>query len=355
MPLIAEERRRLRALVILCAFVALGIASLVVSRPDGTIPGQPAGVSDVRTYQAIVGRLGRGEPYYQVVGDELRRRGYATAEPFNWRTPALWMFLARAPRVAGLVLPVAALALVGLTLFLPRASWPAAILAAGMQAGAAVSFVVPEAAVMGEAWAGALIGLSVLGYSHRRTGVGCGLALLALCVRETAAPYCVVATLVAVSNRRWREVTAWMLGAAAYAAYYVWHLTHVWAARSATDIAHASSWLELGGLGFLLGRIQWHAFLFWAPTWAIALTLLLIVAGCCARPAGAHVRLAAASYLVFFLAAGKGFDNYWGLIAWPTWALAVGYGADAAARFARGLIGGGDVADASAVSRSGSL
>ena len=118
-----------------------------------------------------------------------------------------------------------------------------------MQAGAALSFVVPEAAVMGEAWAGPLIGLSVLAYHHSRLaargaslaafdgrciraggvappsntsgilgcralparrlarlgatpdlhhglrGLGCGLALAALLVRETAAPSCVVATL----------------------------------------------------------------------------------------------------------------------------------------------------------------
>ena len=110
--------------MIVAAFVALGLASTLVHRSDGTIPGQPAGVSDVRTYQAIVARLAAGQPYYLVVGDELRSRGYATAEVFNWRTPALWTFLARAPHAAAPVRLVAAL-LIAVTLFLPHASWPA--------------------------------------------------------------------------------------------------------------------------------------------------------------------------------------------------------------------------------------
>ena len=332
---------KLRGPVIVAAFVALGVASTLVNRSDGTIPGQPAGVSDVRTYQAIVARLAAGQPYYVVVGDELRSRGYATAEVFNWRTPALWTFLARAPRAAAPVRPVAALLLIALTLFLPHASWPARIFGAIMQAGAALSFVVPEAAVMGEAWAGPLIGLSVLAYRHARRGPAAAWHWRHCSVRETAAPYCVVATLIAARQRRWREVTAWMAGAAAYAGYYGWHLTHVWAARGASDIAHAASWLEFGGLGFLLGRVQWHPLLLWAPSWMVALALMLIVAGCCAPRAGLHVRWAAGCYLAFFLVAGKGFDNYWGLIAWPTWAVAAGYGLDQAGRFLREASGHG--------------
>ena len=68
---------------------------------------------------------------------------------------------------------------------------------------------------------------------------------------------------------------------------------------------------------------------------------MLIVAGCCAPRAGLHVRWAAGCYLAFFLVAGKGFDNYWGLIAWPTWAVAAGYGVNPAGRFLREASGPG--------------
>jgi hypothetical protein len=40
------------------------------------------------------------------------------------------------------------------------------------------------------------------------------------------------------------------------------------------------------------------------------------------------VRLTSALFVVFFLAAGKAFDGYWGLVAWPVWALAFGYGVE---------------------------
>jgi hypothetical protein len=39
-----------------------------------------------------------------------------------------------------------------------------------------------------------------------------------------------------------------------------------------------------------------------------------------------RARLVAAVYLVFFLVVGQSFDTYWGLVAWPSWALIVGGG-----------------------------
>jgi len=57
-----------------------------------------------------------------------------------------------------------------------------------------------------------------------------------------------------------------------------------------------------------------------------AVALVLIIAGIADRQAGVHVRAASAVYVAFFLVAGKAYDTYWGLVAWPTWAMACGYG-----------------------------
>jgi hypothetical protein len=40
-----------------------------------------------------------------------------------------------------------------------------------------------------------------------------------------------------------------------------------------------------------------------------------------------HVRVISATYAVLFLFVGQPFNNYWGLVAAPVWALAMVYGA----------------------------
>jgi hypothetical protein len=181
--------------------------------------------------------------------------------------------------------------------------------------------------LMGEPWAGVLIGLSVCAYAIQRPSLAAPLGLLALFVRELAAPYCLVCALIAAVNRRWRELWFWIAGTGAYAAYYGWHLTQVSAQRLPTDFAHSSSWLEFGGLPFLLATVHWMGWLLILPASLTAVTLVLIVAGIVDERTPLHVRAASAGYVGFFLVAGMPFNDYWGLIAAPTWALACGHGA----------------------------
>jgi hypothetical protein len=195
-----------------------------------------------------------------------------------------------------------------------------------MEVGAISVLAVPSAVVIGEAWAGLLVGISVWAYARQRAAVAVALGLLALFVRELAAPYCVVCTMIAAVNKNWREVGAWLGGVCVYAAYYSWHLTQVWAHRLPTDLSHSSSWLEFEGLPFLLATVHWQGWLLALPAPATALALVLIVAGITERRAPLHVRAGSLVYVLFFLVAGQPFNNYWSLIAWPTWALACGYG-----------------------------
>ena len=313
------------ALVLTTSFL-LFLALHTLPTPAAPEPLPKRG-GDVVTYQAVLSRLRTGEPYYAVVGDELRRGQYATQEAFNWRTPFLWTTLARVPDVAGRAALVAlGLLMLGAT-FAVTSYEPLCGMSGGiMQAGAIGTLTLPGAALFGESWSGVLIGLSVCMYAQRRARLAVVLGLLALGVRELAAPYCVACAVKAAVNRRWREVGAWLGGACLYAVYYGWHLVNVWEHRLPTDLAHATSWLELGGLPSLVTKVRWQAWLLASPTWANALALTLIVAGAAQTKMPAHARVATAVYLGFFMVAGKPFDGYWGLVAWPTWALAFGYG-----------------------------
>jgi hypothetical protein len=187
----------------------------------------------------------------------------------------------------------------------------------------------PVAVFMSEAWAGVLVGCSVVAYARGQSALAVTLGLLALFTRELTAPYCVACTLAAVWRRRWPEVVWWMAGAVAYAAYYAWHVSHVVPLRLATDIGHGSSWLELGGLPFILATFQWSGWLFMLPNpWHVG-ALVLVVAGILHARTPRHARLASMAYLAWYAVAGKPFDHYWGLMAAPAWAVAGGFGADA--------------------------
>ena len=161
------------------------------------------------------------------------------------------------------------------------------------------------------------------------------MGLLALFIRELAAPYCVACTLIAAGNRRWRELAAWIAGACAYAGYYGWHVTQVWAHRLPTDWAEPSPWLGFPGLPFLVAIVHWQGWLLAAPSPLAALALVLIVAGIAHPRAPLHLRLGSAAYVGFFLAVGRMYNDYWGPVAWPTWAAACGFGVDTTMRAIR--------------------
>jgi hypothetical protein len=188
---------------------------------------------------------------------------------------------------------------------------------------------VPVSHVMGEMWAGVLIGLSVCAYLRRRPTMAVVLGLLALFVRELAAPYCVTCTLMAIAGRRWREAFAWLCGGCLYAGYYAWHFAQVRAQQLPSDLAQASSWMEFGFLPSLLSKLQWHAWLLVTPTAVSIVALVLVLAGICGSGTPVPVRLTSAVYVLFFMVAGKEFNQYWGMMAWPTWAFACGFGIDA--------------------------
>jgi hypothetical protein len=194
-----------------------------------------------------------------------------------------------------------------------------------MQLGTVALIINPKAVFVAEIWAGFLIALSVCASLLNRTTAAVLLGVMALFVRELAAPYCVVATLYAVSQRRWPEVRLWAAGALAYAVYFGIHVVNVWA-HQGTDARSAGSWLVLGGFPFLLSTIYTHVWVWLTAPVGTVIACVLIVAGTVSSAVPPVVRLTSAAYCLLFVLAGKHFDHYWGLVVWPTWALVIGWG-----------------------------
>jgi hypothetical protein len=334
-----------RSVLTLLALTLLAAAALRTTVPplDSVAPGQ----SDFDTFRAVVDRVRAGEPYYEAMGMELRSRGYPTSRAFNWRTPFHLRTLALGPdALARIAMGALLVLLCAVTARVVRRPFAAAwVTSTALQAGVVLIVAAPSLVLLGESWAGVLIGISVCVYVRGRPIGGAALGLLALFVRELSAPYCAACTVIAAYHRRWRELALWGIGACAYAVYYGLHLAHVWAAQVPADAIRERTWLTAGGLPFLLTTVRWAGWPFVLPDAALAVTLVLIVAGVANPRAPVHVRASSAAYMTFFLLAGQPFNHYWGLMAAPTWAVASGYGVEGIAQALRTVAKRGEIAD----------
>jgi hypothetical protein len=296
------------------------------------IPAQPVSSNpekgDAGFFQAVAGRLQRGEPYYPAYGTELRSRGYPAASPFNWRTPLLLEAYAAAPMFANLLLfTLGALSIAATVLLLRNASPESTVLGVILQVGAAASVViVAGSATVPEVWLGYLLLGSILAY-HRGWNISAaGIGIGALFVRELAAPYCVACTLIALRHRRRAEVITWISGAIAYAIYFGWHVMRVAAHSGPNEVAHHNSWIQFGGLPFVLGTMSFNGWFAASQPWGPSIGLVLVLAALWARAAPLHLRVCCVTYAGFFAVAGQPFNQNWGLVASPAWALACAYG-----------------------------
>ena len=272
---------------------------------------------DVYLYQAIVSDLRAGGAYYDVVGKELRSRGYAVRPVFNWREPLLYRAMAALPwwAVRSTIVALTIL-LVLYVIVYPYPRLTPLFLAHGLIGVAAISPL-----YFTEFWAGACLALSAVTLGARRIIEGVSWAILALAIRELAAPYCVVMTLYAAWRRDWHEVRAWIAGALVFAIYYGWHASNAMPHILPSDRAHEESWLYFGGVVFLLRVIQVTGLLFFLPAPVFAFVIVFLTAGWWANRMPMPVRLAVVTYAVFFTCVGQPFDVYWGYLIAPLLAL----------------------------------
>ena len=316
---------------VVARIVLLGLLLLLVAALNAPAPALKlldTGQGDLALYEAEVDRLRNGEEYYSVIASELRRRGYATASVFNWRMPFPVLAVARAAtptRICFFALGVFAIA--GTLALLIKAAPEPMLVAVLAQIGVTVSLLqIPEYILMAEAWSGLLMVSSVVMYGFRAWSTGAVLGVLALFARELAAPYCVVCGLVAVARRRRRESAVWIVGAVLYTTYALFHVAQVRARLGAHEFMPEESWVQFGGLPFLLrviGFAGWYTLL---PAWTKAAGCVLLVASAWAPAAPQQLRLAVMTYLVFFTIVGHPFNDYWGVMTAWIFALATGYG-----------------------------
>ncbi len=295
-------------------FVAVTLSPLA----SGFADADSRGPGDLGLYHAEVERIGAGETYYDAAEAELTARGYPTRSVFNWRTPLpVWLVGVLPERLAANAL----LAIVGIVLVLLSFGLLAdeggpnqALLSVVLLAGALLPCFLGDLILLSELWSGVLLALSAVCFgTHRRTaGVAAGVA--ALFFRELAAPYCLLCVALAGGQRRYRELTLWGVGLAAYGVFYAWHLGHVGPRIGPEAIAHDGNWIRFGGAGFLISTAQMNAYLLLLPQWVAAVYLACALLGAATwnTPAGRLIGWTVALYTVAFSVAGHDFNQYWG-------------------------------------------
>ena len=325
--------------------ILAGLAALLIAGLATRIPQQPVSSTpekgDAGFYQAVARRLQGGEAYYSAYGTELRLRRYPAASTFNWRTPLLLHAYATAPRSASLLLiSLGALSILATLLLLRKAPPESTVLGIVLQVGAASSVVIVNGSVtVPEVWLGYLLFGSILAYYRGWNVTAAIIGIGALFIRELAAPYCIACTLMALHHRRMAELGTWLAGVAAYTVYFGWHVMSVAAHSLPGDIAHQNSWIQFGGLPFVLGTMSFNGWFAVSQPWGPSIGLVLIIAAAWARSAPIHLRVCCVTYAGFFSVAGQPFNQNWGLAASPAWAVACAYGVSGLHRLIRSAKG----------------
>lgn len=264
---------------------------------------------------ATIARVAKGDDYYVAVGEELRNRQYPTRSVFNWRTPALYRVLALSPFICRLALGALALVVLFATVKLlsPRPV-PVVIVGSLLQSGALGMAADNTAWMFHEVWASMFIALSALAYASRLWRAGAILAVLALFLRELAAPYVALCAVLALRGRRKQEVQVLAVGGVLYVLYYALHVSRVLAHQRPDDIAHAASWIHWGGVQFILATLRTSTLLNDMPITVLACALTLLAAGTLHDGLSVHLRGTAAVYMLLFAVVGQPFNWYWGWV-----------------------------------------
>jgi hypothetical protein len=280
---------------------------------------------DLSLFKDVAEQIRSGGTYYDVMGSELRARNYPVRSVFNWRPPWLFELLARVPDWCGrLALGLLAGMLILKASRLLRREMFGPLLVINAVLPAAVA----QSVFLFEIWVGILIALSALAYATEKHIQGVLWGLTALFVRELAAPYCVLATFIAIRERRWREVAAWCAGATAYGVLFAVHTWHVIEHLGPGDPTQPQNWLYGGGVPFLLQTWRTNGLFMYLPRPAFALVVVAIVGSWWSPKMPRYARSAVLLYSICFLMIGLPINTYWGFVLAPSVAIWLSYSYD---------------------------
>ncbi|MDE2303414.1 MAG: hypothetical protein KGK11_12725 [Sphingomonadales bacterium] len=285
---------------------------------------------DLKLYDAVIARIGRGENYYDFIAAEHRRASYPLRPGLAVRLPTL-AYLDAWLGLPGQIAAAVALMLGVLGVWWrrlgeepggrPHRAIALALLFTGASLGLNRYYF-----VLHELWAGMLIALAF--GLHRPAGRGspasgrwhgawCA-AALALAIREHALPFVLLLAATAGWRRQWREMAGWCALVGLFAIGLAIHL-HLVALHTLPGDPPGPSWFALRGLGGWLSDVVLSSNLRFFPHWLAGPAVALMILGWAGwkSPAGSFATLLYLGYGLFFMIAGRNDNFYWGATIAP--------------------------------------
>jgi hypothetical protein len=316
-------------------FTAAVLLAAVWSAPAPSVPrptasaAAPAEASaqrdyDLQLYDTIADRVAAGENYYAVAVAEQRSRSFPVRPAIAVRLPTLAYITALVGRTGlfglAIVLALGILAAWWRRLGEEPGGADRRIVALLLLAIGSLIALKPQYLAQHEVWAGLLL---ALGGGLHRPGKWRAAWLpvaLALAVRELALPFALLLAALAAWRKDWRELAAWLVLIALFAAGLAWHLHEVGKYLLPND-RNSPPWLVLRGLPGLSGNIVDSSVLHLLPARLAAPLALLPLLGWAAwkSPAGRFFALLFAGYGLLFMIAGRANNFYWALVVTPAW------------------------------------
>ena len=309
----------------------VGFAESVTGGPAAAAAARPRD-QDLALYDRVIGRIGRGENYYQVTAQEHRKADYPLRPGVAVRLPTLAyldMWLGDPGRGVDVLVPGevgAALLLMGLVVW---AWWRRLGEEPGgapfQRIGTALMFMGASLGlnryyfVLHELWAGMLIALSLALHRPGQRWLGAVMvAALALAIREHVLPYVLLMSALALWRRDWKEGAAWGAVVALFFAGLALHL-HFVSQQVLPGDPTGPSWLMLRGLSGWLSNVVLSSNLRFLPHFVSGPLVVLMVLGWAGwrSSLGTTATLLYLGYGLAFMVIGRSDNFYWGAVIAP--------------------------------------
>lgn len=321
----------LLAVLILACFLALDAPGPQPVRPDATPHAQDQ--ADIALSETIVDGVRHGGNYYAVAADALRADGDPLTPVVAFRLPTLAVLLSLLPRWAPPALVYALLLAVAVAwwgrlkpVFVPG---PPRGLAMALLAGGLMIAVGPDLAYCHEVWAGLFVALSLALRRHGRWIEAAALGLVAVLIREIAAPYLAIMAGFALLEGERKEALGWIVTLAILAVALFLHAEAVARVVRPIDLAPPDGF-ALPGFGFFVRTLSTGTALRIAPLWIAAPLVGLALFGWSAWADPLALRIlalfavAAAAFGLF----GRIANGPWGLLIAPTFLIGLAFAPD---------------------------
>lgn len=313
-------------LALLAILLTATLSALVTPGPP-PVSGNPElradDQADVMLYESIVSGVRAGGNYYEVAADALRRGNYPLKPFVTFRLPTLALVQASTPRplTIGLLYILAAGVMLAWFVRLrpvfarpPPLAIAMILLAAGMAA-----FVQYELINFHEVWAGLLIALSLALRRPGRWAAAVAVGLIAMLIRETAAPYVGIMAVLAFAGGHRREAIGWAAAIIVFAVVVMLHAQAVGQVVRPLDPI-SPGWSGMLGFGFFVKTMTLSTALSIVPLWLASLLVGLTLFGWAAWDDAAALRAIAlfCAYAGLLGIFGRVDTFYWGLMIAPT-------------------------------------